>query len=111
MAVRAVLRSGFIKQYRLALNVAFQSVTQSAGHIGVRPCQRELSALIVVKRRRRPALVHVAIATLRDAIPGGELGAVRIRVTGLTIFWRAFELNLMRGRLRLVTFLASDSAM
>ena len=53
----------------------------------------------------------MALATLRDAILGGELRAVRIRVAGLAIFRRVFELNLMRDRLRLVTFVASDSAM
>ena len=111
MAVRTVLRGGLIKAHGFTLDFLFQFVAHVAGHVGVRPCQRKLSALIVVKRRRRPALVHVAVATLRDAIPGGELCAVRICVAGLAVFRRVFELNLMRGRLRLVTFAARDAAM
>jgi hypothetical protein len=111
VAVRAVLRGGFVEQHRLALNVSFRSVAHGAGHICVRPGQRKLGALVVVKRGRRPALVHVTIPAFRDAILGRKLAAVRIGVTRLTVYGCALKLNLMCVKLRLVTFVAGDSAM
>ena len=82
-----------------------------ATHVCVRPCQRELGALVVIKHRGRPPLVHMAIAALCNSIFDCKLSAVRICVTGLTILRRALELDFVRARQCLVTFAASDTSM
>lgn len=81
-----------------------------AAHICVGPCQRELSAFIVVERRGRPALIHMAFPTFCDSVLGNKLAAVRIRVAGFAIRRRSFELNLMRAGKRFVTFVTSNRA-
>ena len=96
MAIRAIFWSGFVEQNRFALNLALRRVTHRAAHICVGPRQRELSTFIVVERRGRPALIHVAIPAFCDPVLGHKLAAVRIRVAGFAIRRRTFELNLMR---------------
>lgn len=64
MAIRAVLRRGFVKQDHLTLDLALQGMTLVTTHVGVSPGQRELGALIVVKGRWSPMLVDVAIRAL-----------------------------------------------
>src|SRR5689334_2127983 len=81
-----------------------------ATHISVCPCQRELSAFIVVERRGRPALIHMAIPTFCDSVLGNKLAAMRIRVAGFAIRRRSFELNLMGAGKRFVTFVTSNRA-
>ena len=77
----------------------------------MRPYQWELSALVMIERRRRPPLIDVALRALRNSILCGKLRPVRIRVTTLAIGRRALELNLVRIRQRFVTFVTSHTAM
>src|SRR5579872_58645 len=111
MTIRAVLWRGFVKQNRLALNLALQGMTQRTAHIFVRPCQRELSALIVVKCRRGPPLVHMATSAFRDSVLCNKLVAMRIRMTRFAIRWCSLELNLVRTSGHFVAFIARDRAM
>lgn len=74
------------------------------------PRQRELSAFIVVERRGRPALIHMAIPAFCDSVLGHKLAAVRIRVAGFAIRRRPFELNLMRAGKHFVTFATRNRA-
>lgn len=111
MTIRTVLRSRLVEKHRLVLNVTLQRVAQRTTHICVRACQWKLSALIVVKRGRLPALVHMALGAAGNSILGGKLRAVRIAVTRLTIGGRTLELNFVRARLRFVTFVTRDSTM
>ena len=50
MAIRAFLRRGLVKQHRLALDLTLQCVAHGAADIGVTARQRELRALVMVKR-------------------------------------------------------------
>jgi len=68
MTIRAFFRRGFVKQNQLALDLFLQRVAHRATNIRVRSSQRELSAFIVVKGGRRPALIHVAIPALGDPV-------------------------------------------
>jgi len=111
MAIRAILRRGFVEQDRLALNFALQGVAHRAAHIRVAPRQRELRAFIVVKRGRSPPLVHMAIPTLCDPVFGCELAAVRVRVAGLAFLRCSLELNFVGAGGHLVAFAARDRAM
>lgn len=111
MAIRAILRCGFIEQDGLALDLALQRVAHRAADIRVAARQRELGAFIVVKCGRRPALVHVAIRAFCDSVFGGKLAAVRIRVASLAILRRSLELNFVSAGKRLVAFAASGHAM
>jgi len=47
----------------------------------------------VIKRGGGPALLRVAIPTLRDSILGGELAAVGIGVAGFAILGRPLKLD------------------
>ena len=111
MTAGTILWCGFVEENRLALHIALQGVTLRAADICVSACQRKLSALIVVKRRRRPTLVHVAVSALRDSILRGKLAAVHVRVTRITICRRSFELNFVIARGDFVTVRAADRAM
>ena len=111
MTIRAIFRRRFVEQNRFALNLALQGMAHGAAHICVRPCQRELSAFIVVKRRGRPALVHMAIPTFCDSVLGRKLAAVRIRMAGFAILRRSLELNLVRTGGHLVAFVTCGRAM
>lgn len=111
MAIRAILRRRFVEQDRFTLDVVLQGVAHRAAHVGVAACQGELSALIVVKRGRGPALIHMAITALSDSILGNKLTAVLIRVAGFALFWRPFELNFVGAGESLVALVTSDSAM
>jgi len=77
----------------------------------VRACQRKLSALVVVKRGWRPALIHVTLSAFGYAILSRKLAGVQIGVTGLTIFGRALELDFVCPGQSFVTFVTSDPAM
>ena len=111
MTIRTIFRRRFVEQNRFALNLALQGMAHRAAHICMPPCQRELSALIVVKCRGRPALVHMAIPTFCDSVLGNKLAAVRIRMTGFAILRRSLELNLVGTGRHLVTFITCDRAM
>ena len=111
MTIGTIFRRGFVKQNQFALNLALQRMAHGAAHIRVRTCQRELRALVVVKRRGRPALIHMAISTFCDSILGNKLAAVWIRVASFTIRRRSPELNFVGTRGRFVTFVTSDRAM
>jgi len=111
VAIHAILWRGLIEQDRLALNLALQGVAQRAADIHVAARQGELSALIVIKRGWNPSLIQVAVSALRDSVLRGKLGAMCIRVAGLTIFRCSLELNFVGTREGLVTFAASDAAM
>lgn len=50
VAIRAILRRGFVEQDQLALHLTLQGVALRAADICVPPCQWELSAFIVVER-------------------------------------------------------------
>ncbi len=83
-----------------------------AAHIFVPSGQRKLRAFIVVKRGRRPPLVHMAILALGDpSVLGRELRPVRIRVASFALLRRPFELNLVRAGQHLVAFVAGHRAM
>ncbi len=111
MTIGTIFWRGFVKQNQFALNFALQGMALCAAHICVRSCQRELSALIVVERRGRPALIHMAISTFCDSFLGNELAAVWICMTRLAIRRRSLKLNFVRTRGRFVTFITSDRAM
>lgn len=111
MTIGTIFWRGFVKQNQFALNLALQGMALCAAHICVRPCQRELSALIVVERRGRPALIHMAISTFCDSVLGNKLATVRIRMTSFAIRRRSLELNFVGTRGRFVTFVTSDRAM
>ena len=111
MAIRAVLWRGFVEQNRLALDFALQGVAHRAAHICVAACQRELRALIVVKRGRGPPLIDMAISTLCDSVLGHKLAAVRIRVAGFAILRRSFELNIVGAGKHLVAFVTRHTSM
>lgn len=111
VAFGAIFWRGFVEQDQLALNLALQRVTHRAGYICVAACQRELSALIVVKFGGGPALIHVAICAFCNSILGNELVGVWIRVARFAILWRPFELNFVGAGGCLVTFSARGAAM
>ena len=111
MAIRAILWRGFVEQNRLALDLALQRVAHRAAHIRVAARQGKLSALIVVKSRRGPPLIHMAIPALRDSVLGHKLAAVRIRMAGFAILRRSRKLNFVGAGERLVAFAARDAAM
>ena len=50
MAIRTILRGGFVEQDRLAQDIALQRVAHGATHVRVAAGQRERSALIVIER-------------------------------------------------------------
>src|SRR6202166_902318 len=104
MAIDAILWRGFVEQDRLALNVALLCMTQRAAHIRVAACQRELSAFVMVKCGRRPALFQMTISALRDSVLGGKLAAVGIRVAAFAILGRALKLNFVGAGKQLVAF-------
>ena len=110
MAIRAIFWRRFVKQNQFALNLALCRMAHCAAHICVGPCQRELCSFIVVERRGRPALIHMAIPAFGDSVLGHKLAAMRIRVAGFAIRRRSFELNLMRAGKRFVTFATSNRA-
>ena len=111
MAIRAVLRRRFVEQNVLALDFALQRVAHGATHICVSARQGELRALVVVKRRGRPTLVHMAIPALGDSVLGGKLPGVRVRVAAFAILRRALELNFVRPGRHLMAFVACNRAM
>ena len=112
MAIRAFLGRGLVKQNRFARNLLLQGVALRAAHIFVPSGQRELRALIVIKRGRRPPLVHMAILALGDpSFLGRELRPVRIRVAGFAFLRRPFELNLVGARKHLMAFVTGHRAM
>src|ERR1700730_1189330 len=111
MTIRTVLWRRFIKQNRLALNLALQGMAHRTAHIFVRSCQWKLSAFIVVERRRGPPLFNMATPTFCNSVLSNELVAVRIRMTSLTIRRRSFELNFVGTGGNLVTFITCDRAM
>ena len=86
-------------------------------HIRVPARQRKLRSLVMIKRGRNPALVHMALRALRDRVPvlvfvlGGELAGVGIHVAGFALFRRALELNFVGAGEHLVAFAAGNSAM
>jgi len=111
VTIRAIFRRRFVEQNRFALNLALQGMAHGAAHICMRPGQRKLRAFIVVKRRGRPALVHMAIPTFCDSAFGSKLAAVRIRMAGFAILRRSLELNLVGTGGHLVAFVACGRAM
>lgn len=110
MTIRTIFRRGFVKQNQLALDLFLQRVAHRATNICVRSSQRELSAFIVVKCGRGPALIHMAIPALGDPVLSAKLTAVRICVAGFAIRWRSLELNFVRAREYFVAFAAGDAA-
>ena len=111
MAIHAILWRGFVEQDRLVLDIALQRVAHRATHIRVAARQRKLSALVMVKRGRRPALLDMAIPAFRDPVFGGKLATVRICMAGFAILRRPIELNLVGTGEHFVTFVTSDRAM
>jgi len=111
MTIRTIPGRGFVKQDRLALNLALQSVAHRAAHIGVRPCQRELCAVIVVKRGRSPPQAYMAIPTFCNSVLSNKLAAVRIGMASFAIRRRSLELNLVGTGRHLVALIAQDRAM
>jgi len=111
VTIGTIFWRGFVKQNQFALNLALQGMAHCAAHICVRPCQRELSALIVVKRRGRPALIHMAICTFCNSVLGNKLAAVRVRMTSFAIRRRSLELNFVGTSGHFVTFVTCDRAM
>jgi len=55
--------------------------------------QRKLRFLIMVKSRRLPSLLRMAVGAVRLSWTRVELTAVRIFVASLAGLWRSFELN------------------
>src|SRR5579863_8182940 len=118
MAVRAGLGRGLLKENRFAIYLFFKGMAHRAAHILVGPRQRELGALVMVKGRRGPMLVHVAVGALRYArfislfrLFDCKLGSVRVDVAGFALLRRSLELNLVGPRQCLVALAAGDPAM
>ena len=111
MAVRTILRRRLVKQHRFVLDLALQRVTHCTTDICVRPCQGKRSALIVVERGRRPALVHMAVSALGYAVFSSKLARVRIGVAAFAILGRSLELNLVRIGGHFVTLVTCNRSM
>lgn len=111
MAIRAVLWRGLVKENHFAQNLAFQGMTLGTAYIFVRPCQGELSALIVVECGRGPSLIHVAVRAFCHTVLGRKLRAMRIRVTSFTLLGSALELNIVGAGEHFVTIGTPDGPM
>lgn len=106
MAIGAIFGRGLIEQYEFAIDFLQQSVAHRALHTGVSTCQRKLRALVVVEGGGNPVLDRVAIFAVGDVVLGSELARMGVRVAGLALLRRAFELDFVRAGLRLVAITA-----
>jgi len=111
VTIRTILGRGFVDQDKFPLHFSLRHVALLAGNICVPACQRELRALIVVKRGWRPALIHMAIRAFGDSVLGRELAAVWIRMAGFAILGRSLELNVMSAGNGFVAVIAGRHAM
>ena len=94
MASRALQRCRLVKQNLLAGNLTRDCVTAVTFHVGVAALERELSSLVVIKRRWHPSLHVVAVRARRFSCFCSELTAVPVRVAFLAALGRSLELRL-----------------
>ena len=74
--------------------------------------QCKLRAFIVIERRWRPALIHMAIrAFCYASVFGGKLAAVRVYVACFAILWGSLELNFVGSGQSFVALAAHNDSM
>ena len=97
MTIGAILWRRLVKQDRLALHLALQRMAHRTGHVGMTARQRKWRALVMVERRRGPALDHMAIPALCGSVFCNELATMRIGMAGFALLRSPFELDFMRA--------------
>lgn len=103
MARRALQGHTLIDEHFLIVYHAYFVVTLVAFHVGMTPRQRELRALVMIKRGRHPFLRIVAIRAHRLSGFCDKLSVVGILMAFLAFLGRTFELRFLRAGNRFMT--------
>jgi len=111
VAIRTFLRCRLVEQNQLSLDLPLQLVALFALKIGVAARQWKLCALVMVKCRWRPALVHVAVPAFSYTFLRCKLVAMRLCVARFAILRRSLELNVVSAGYRFMALAARHNSM
>lgn len=111
VTICAALRSRRIEEDLFAVDVAEQFVAARAGYVSVLSLERELSSLVMIKKRWLPLGSVVAIPARSDLIfvQLSKLSAVNVFVAFFALLWGLLEVHVQHARFKIGWFVAINT--